>query len=99
MHADKPLKIVPEKDTAEDKLRPGVIQVGKRDVRDGTATTDGLLGEVQPVGRKAMAAADWGRGAAVPPGAVLDSAPPGAVLDSAPPGAVLDSAPPGAGLP
>jgi methionyl-tRNA formyltransferase len=74
---DQRLKIGPVSVAAEDTLRPGAIQVGKREVRVGTATTDVLLGEVQPVGTKVMAAADWGRGAAVPPGAVLDSAPPG----------------------
>lgn len=50
---------------AEDRtLEPGRIQVGKREVRVGTTTTDLLLGEVQAVGKKRMAAADWGRGTA-----------------------------------
>jgi methionyl-tRNA formyltransferase len=68
---DQRLKLGPVANTAEDTLAPGVIQVGKREVRVGTATTDVLLGEVQPVGKKAMPAADWGRGAAVPDGTVL----------------------------
>jgi methionyl-tRNA formyltransferase len=48
---------------AEDRtLEPGRIGVGKREVRVGTTTTDLVLGEVQAVGKKRMAAADWARG-------------------------------------
>lgn len=43
-------------------LQPGRIHVGKREVRVGTATTDMILGDVQAVGKKRMAAADWARG-------------------------------------
>jgi len=43
-------------------LGPGEVAFEKRAVRVGTATTDVLLGTVQPHGKKAMAAADWGRG-------------------------------------
>lgn len=43
-------------------LAPGMLAVGKREVRVGTTTTDVLLGDVQAVGKKWMAAADWGRG-------------------------------------
>lgn len=46
----------------ERTLEPGRISVGKREVRVGTATTDLVLGDVQAVGKKRMAAADWGRG-------------------------------------
>ena len=41
---------------------PGEIAFEKHAVRVGTATTDVLLGAVQPHGKKSMAAADWGRG-------------------------------------
>jgi methionyl-tRNA formyltransferase len=48
---------------AEDRtLEPGRISVGKHEVRVGTTTTDLVLGEVQAVGKKRMAAADWARG-------------------------------------
>jgi methionyl-tRNA formyltransferase len=48
---------------ADDRtLEPGRISVGKREVRVGTTTTDLILGDVQAVGKKRMAAADWARG-------------------------------------
>ncbi|MET0928070.1 MAG: methionyl-tRNA formyltransferase [Aeromicrobium sp.] len=48
---------------ADDRtLEPGRIGVGKREVRVGTTTTDLVLGDVQAVGKKRMAAADWARG-------------------------------------
>ena len=48
---------------ADDRtLEPGRISVGKREVRVGTTTMDLVLGDVQAVGKKRMAAADWGRG-------------------------------------
>jgi methionyl-tRNA formyltransferase len=48
---------------AEDRtLEPGRIGVGRREVRVGTTTTDLVLGDVQAVGKKRMAAADWARG-------------------------------------
>jgi methionyl-tRNA formyltransferase len=43
-------------------LAPGRLGIGKREVRVGTATTDLVLGDVQAVGKKRMAAADWARG-------------------------------------
>lgn len=46
----------------ERTLEPGRISVGKREVRVGTSTTDIVLGDVQAVGKKRMAAADWARG-------------------------------------
>jgi methionyl-tRNA formyltransferase len=49
--------------TAESFLAAGEVSVGKRDVRVGTASFDVLLGQVRPVGKKQMAAADWARGA------------------------------------
>ena len=47
-------------------LEPGELDVGKHEVRVGTATTDVVLGDVQPFGKKRMPAADWARGAALP---------------------------------
>ena len=47
-------------------LEPGRLDIGKREVRVGTATTDVVLGDVQPFGRKRMPAADWARGATFP---------------------------------
>lgn len=56
------LKVGPLTIAEESTLKPGVAAIGKREVRVGTATTDVVLGEVQPHGKKAMPAADWGRG-------------------------------------
>ncbi len=52
-------------------LEPGHLGVGKREVRVGTATTDLVLGDVQAVGKKQMAAADWARGTRPADGAIL----------------------------
>lgn len=49
----------------ESTLDPGHLQVGRHEVRVGTATQDVVLGEVQPPGKRAMPAADWARGAAL----------------------------------
>lgn len=62
MHEDKRLKLGPVEVLEESTLEPGEVAIGKREVRVGTGTTDVRLGEVQPHGRKAMPAADWGRG-------------------------------------
>lgn len=43
-------------------LRPGEVQALKREVLVGTATHAVALGEVRPVGKKAMQAPDWARG-------------------------------------
>ncbi|MBC9225218.1 methionyl-tRNA formyltransferase [Aeromicrobium sp. 636] len=56
------LKVGPLTIAEDSTLEPGVAAIGKREVRVGTATTDVILGEVQPHGKKAMNAADWGRG-------------------------------------
>ncbi|MFD0686957.1 methionyl-tRNA formyltransferase [Actinomadura fibrosa] len=45
-----------------EKLSPGEIRQGKKDVHIGTATYPVVLGEVQPQGKRRMAAADWIRG-------------------------------------
>lgn len=46
-----------------DSLPPGVIRVERAGVLVGTASHPVLLGQVQPPGKKLMAAADWARGA------------------------------------
>ncbi len=71
MLGEERLKLGPARVLEESTLADGEIAVGKREVRVGTATTDVVLGYVQPFGRKRMPAADWGRGAAVLDGAVL----------------------------
>jgi methionyl-tRNA formyltransferase len=43
-------------------LAPGEVAVGKSSVHVGTGTVPVRLGEVQPVGKRRMAAADWARG-------------------------------------
>ena len=43
-------------------LRPGQLRVERRRVLAGTATAAVELGEVQPHGKRPMAAADWARG-------------------------------------
>jgi len=42
------------------------LGISKREIRVGTTTTDLILGDVQPVGKKRMPAADWARGTSVP---------------------------------
>jgi methionyl-tRNA formyltransferase len=46
-------------------LEPGQLAVSRTAVHVGTATEPVRLGDVQPVGRKRMPAADWARGARV----------------------------------
>ena len=43
-------------------LEPGRLEIGKHEVLVGTGTTPVRLGEVQAVGKRRMAAADWARG-------------------------------------
>ena len=57
--------------TGEVDLRPGELLVERRRVLAGTATVPVELGEVRPVGKRAMAAADWARGARIEPGESL----------------------------
>ena len=45
------------------ELAPGEVYVTKKHVFVGTGTTPVVLGEVTPVGKKTMNAADWARGA------------------------------------
>lgn len=44
------------------ELAPGALSAGKSEVLVGTATHPVALGEVQPQGKRPMAAADWARG-------------------------------------
>jgi methionyl-tRNA formyltransferase len=46
-----------------DQLQPGQLRVHRHGVRVGTGSEPVLLGQVQPPGKKLMAAADWARGA------------------------------------
>jgi methionyl-tRNA formyltransferase len=50
-------------------LAPGEIEIGKRDVHVGTATTAVRLGTVQAPGKRPMPAADWARGLRIETGA------------------------------
>jgi methionyl-tRNA formyltransferase len=47
---------------ASERLAPGQVRAGRREVLVGTATDAVLLGDVQPPGRSMMSAADWARG-------------------------------------
>ncbi|MEO7398288.1 MAG: methionyl-tRNA formyltransferase, partial [Ilumatobacteraceae bacterium] len=53
------------------RLPPGELALGKRSVLVGTGGYAVSLGEVQPFGKKLMAAADWARGARLESGLVL----------------------------
>jgi len=50
------------------ELGPGEIAVAKNTVRVGTGSHEVELGEVQPQGKKRMAAGDWARGSRLEPG-------------------------------
>jgi len=56
---------------AEGQLPPGEVVAGKKLVVVGTGTAAVCLGEVQPVGKRPMPAADWARGARLSGGEVL----------------------------
>jgi methionyl-tRNA formyltransferase len=58
-------------DAAADELKPGELHVEKRRVLAGTAGAPVVLGEVRPVGKRPMPAADWARGVRIAPGEVL----------------------------
>jgi methionyl-tRNA formyltransferase len=66
MIGDVRLKIGPV--TVDDSalpLEPGELRVNRHGVRVGTGSQPVLLGQVQPPGKKPMAAADWARGARI----------------------------------
>ncbi len=52
-------------------LKPGELHAEKRRVLVGTAADAVELGEVRPVGKRPMAAADWARGVRIEPGEFL----------------------------
>ena len=57
--------------TGEIDLKPGELRAEKKRVLVGTATVPVQLGEVRPVGKKAMPAADWARGVRIEAGESL----------------------------
>ena len=61
--------VLPRPDVTD--LLPGALRVGRDEVLVGTATHAVALGEVSPAGKRAMAGADWARGARLAPDAVL----------------------------
>jgi methionyl-tRNA formyltransferase len=52
-------------------LKPGELHAEKRRVLIGTGGASLALGEVRPVGKRAMPAADWARGVRIEPGELL----------------------------
>ena len=62
-----PLRITSDRQA----LPPGRLEVTKTAVYVGTATDPVVLGDVRPVGKRPMPAADWARGARVPGDATL----------------------------
>jgi methionyl-tRNA formyltransferase len=52
-----------EEGGAAPRLEPGQLRVARHGVRVGTGSSPVLLGQVQPPGKKPMAAEDWARGA------------------------------------
>lgn len=73
-HSDTRLKVLKlDQDVPEDiRPSPGELLATKRAVYVGTGTTPVRLDTVQPHGKKAMAAADWARGARVAEGETLN---------------------------
>jgi methionyl-tRNA formyltransferase len=67
-HEGRRIKIGPVR-VEEQTLPPGVLEVTKSAVSVGTGTSAVRLGEVQPVGKRPMPAADWARGARIASGA------------------------------
>jgi methionyl-tRNA formyltransferase len=57
---------------ADGQLPPGEVAAGKNAVVVGTGTAALRLGEVQPVGKRPMPAADWARGLRLAGGEVLE---------------------------
>ena len=63
--------VAPVTDAEPPVLKPGELHVEKRRVLIGTAAAPLQLGEVLPVGKRAMPAPDWARGARIEPGELL----------------------------
>lgn len=72
--AGQPTKVAGQP-TAVVYLAPGELLVDKKQVLVGTGTVAVRLGQVQPPGRRAMAAADWARGLRPAAGTVLGGPP------------------------
>ena len=53
------------------ELKPGELHTERRRVLAGTAGAPVELGEVRPVGRRAMPAPDWARGVRIEAGELL----------------------------
>jgi methionyl-tRNA formyltransferase len=73
-YAGSRLKVAPVRLTDAgdgERLEPGELDVGRREVRVGTATRPVVLSSVQPAGKKPMPAPDWARGVRVASGARL----------------------------
>ncbi|MFT4009281.1 MAG: methionyl-tRNA formyltransferase, partial [Nocardioidaceae bacterium] len=71
-YAGQRLKLGPvSPDPEHPVLPPGELAVTKRTVHVGTRTTPVRLGEVTPVGKKPMGAAEWARGVRLETGARL----------------------------
>jgi methionyl-tRNA formyltransferase len=58
-----PVTPLDDRTAQAEPLAPGVLEVSKTEVVTGTATVPVRLSEVQPPGKRPMAAADWARGA------------------------------------
>lgn len=58
----------------DETLPAGEVSVRKQEVLVGTGSTAVRLGDVQAVGKRPMAAADWARGVRLPEGTVLGAA-------------------------
>jgi len=67
-YAGERLKLGPLS-SADGQLPPGEVVAGKNAVVVGTGTVALRLGDVQPVGKRVMPAADWARGARLQSGA------------------------------
>jgi len=66
-----PVRPIDPGDPGDLELKPGELHPEKRRVLAGTATVPVELGEVRPVGRRPMPAADWARGVRITPGELL----------------------------
>jgi methionyl-tRNA formyltransferase len=62
------LKLGPVRPAAAIDLKPGELRVERAGVQVGTATTAVTLEQVQPPGKRMMAAADWARGTRIESG-------------------------------
>ncbi|MGA8993681.1 MAG: methionyl-tRNA formyltransferase [Nocardioidaceae bacterium] len=72
MLAEDRLKLGPVSPCPDHRpLRPGELAVTRSAVHVGTGSQPVRLGEVRPVGKRAMPAADWARGVRLPEGARL----------------------------